>query len=807
MRARRNTYAALLLVGLALAACGPSTTQVTAIRPDYTSEGAAKAFGSRASIAKELEPGPPVVVKETGVSYAALSQAAAEAPDGATLVLGKGLYRDSFQVAGKSLRIAGQGLGQTFVLSQESVGFVSRGRLELLGITMVSLSLKQDVAVMGVADGALNMQECRILGGTGPGLLVAGDSQVYLLANTLLGNMAGGIRLQGGHLDMRRNVLVKNALAGIVLAPSRPGAIKRITLWHDIVLDNWAGYRCQSFAKSGIVPLSGDEVVRVEASILNSGGLAEAFPETVSGRIKVEGYNFVSTPPLPVADFFANYEAQDFRPRAPLKTDELGVELGAWPSDEGLERAKSLLNISFTQGKLREALLLASFLDYTQRETVALRIQEQVSAWTTEFLQTGRLGTRLVSVLNLSQVAPAHWKMDVILQRFMEGFVQRYTFVLRPLSFFEENPPVSQAAFEFLGQHLAAFPKFLTLVGESQNAYVLSGRITIPIKSKKAVVPFRLEEKKENPHYPKIIDTIKQVQSRKVENEKKRRELEDTINSPHFRQKVGENSKHMANMRKQLAKLEEELAGADETLASLAVALERSPETFHITVQGKEHRTQVSGEFAAQLVAAPMGDIILDTTRPLDLVDSNIEAQPLPQFSYQGQTATSEQLNEARMLGQEIGRLLLETLISQEAANLKKLLFRFDEGIITSEEEDKLIELLLLSAVLIRDSVQASAEYNALAGPDSRTDVRLAVTFDESAGSGPESLRLAVKGGDADGVVAKARYLKSVYEPYWQLQKAIDRFLSVRFGLTRDDLLKLRARMDKFGAAASTELQ
>lgn len=799
MKSTRLLIATFLLAGLTGVACGPAVHSDLTIRPDYTSESASQAFQRRYLLANDLPPGPPVTVEETGAVFASLQQASQEAPDGATLRLGEGFYKDSFLVSGKTLRIVGQGRFKTVILSPESVGLVQRGTAEIFGVTLASLSLKQDAPVLGVVDGTLNMQECRLTGGTGPALTIVGDSQVYLLANTFAGNMGGGIRLQGGTLDMRRNVIVRNAVAGLLLAPAKPGAITRLTLWHDVILDNWAGYRCQAFAKSGIVPLSGQEIIRVEASILNSGGMSETFSEAVALKIKSDGYNFVSTPPLPIADFFMDYDNEDFRPKGALKTDELGVELGAWPTETGMGQILSILNIALSTERLREAYLLSAFLAPADREAVGRRIQELVAYWTGEFLQSGRLGTRLVTILNLAQVAPPAWRMDVILQRFMEGFVQRYTYVLRPVNFFDDNTQVSQAAFSFLEEHLAAFPRFLTVTGDFTNAFVLSGRISLPVKVNNSSSPFKLEQTVDNPQYPKLVDAIQLAKSRQVETQKKVKETQDTINSPHFKQKVGENSKHMANLKKQLAKFEEELAGVEETLKALLAQLERSPKQFKIQAQGKEHKTRVNGEFSAQLVLAPLGDILMDTTRPLELGDSRVEASPVPQFGFAGTTAGPATLDVPKLLGSEIGRLLLEALITKETEVLGQLLKKYDDGVIAAAEEDQLIELLLLNAVLIRDSLQARQEYDRLTANPPRTDVRLDIGFDDKAGTGPESVRMSVRAGDDDGSIARIRYLKSVYEPYWNLQKAIDRFLTVRFGLTRDDLLTLRNRLDQFG--------
>ncbi len=109
MNSRRHSIAVLFLAGLVLVACGPAATPDLTIRPDYTSEGATQAFQRRYVLAADLQPGPPVVVQETGTVYASLQQAAEQAPDGATIVLGEGFYRDSFLISGKTLRIQGQG--------------------------------------------------------------------------------------------------------------------------------------------------------------------------------------------------------------------------------------------------------------------------------------------------------------------------------------------------------------------------------------------------------------------------------------------------------------------------------------------------------------------------------------------------------------------------------------------------------------------------------------------------------------------------------------------------------------------------
>jgi hypothetical protein len=45
---------------------------------------------------------------------------------------------------------------------------------------------------------------------------------------------------------------------------------------------------------------------------------------------------------------------------------------------------------------------------------------------------------------------------------------------------------------------------------------------------------------------------------------------------------------------------------------------------------------------------------------------------------------------------------------------------------------------------------------------------------------------------------ARRRFLEDVYRPYWELQKPIDDFLRIRFGLTRTLFFEARARLDAF---------
>ena len=501
------------MVTFCLSACGPTAgDKRLTVRKGFTTSQVITAFEKRYRVPKlDLPKGSVQIEGKKDVAYASITQALAVAEEDDTIILAPGLYEEPIVITGKKVHLRGAGQDQTIVLARETALYVNQAETTISGIGFWSLTVGNDVSVIALSQSTVEVSDCRISGGTGPGVIVAGKtSQIQLIGNLVAGNGGGGLRIQGGASRLKRNVIARNAVAGIVLAPSNPGAIRNLFLWHDTVLDNWGGRRCVSFAHSGVVPLTPLDRYFIEASIVNTGGLGETFSESFFGKIKSTGRNFLSPSALPATDFFIEAENDDYRPRARIVSDEIGIELGALPSSEGLLEVRKTLNNAIISEKLQVAYVTSLFLPWNQRVEAHEKIKQVLYNWVAEYLSNQRLGVRLMSALGLARIAPLHWRLEVILERFLTGFVNRYTFPLKPLNFFPDNPELGKKITTCLEGKASFFPRFVTNTKtDTGQAYVLSGRVKKPFKSSMTKEPFKQLRTISNPYFDKIANALR----------------------------------------------------------------------------------------------------------------------------------------------------------------------------------------------------------------------------------------------------------------------------------------------------------
>jgi hypothetical protein len=803
MKRYPSSRSLLPLALVLLAACGPAggngAGRLT-VRPGYTEDTVIAAFETR--YLREADSSKPGQVSIEGkqTRYASVTDAIVAAPDGATIQVGPGIYRESVVVSGRRVSIVGAGAGLSLVVAQETALYASRSDITVSGIGFWSLTVGPDVAVAALSESRAILDDCRFTGGTGAGVVSAGTgSVVSLTGNLVSGNMGGGLRLQGGRLDLRRNIIVRNAQAGIVLAPSSPGAIGRFSSWHDTVLDNWTGHRCVSLAKAGIVPIAPLDRFTFDASILNSGGLGEAFSEEFYGTVKANGRNFLSVSALPAPDFFIDADGEDYRPRGRLVTDALGLELGANPSSEGLTQLKTVLSNALMTEKLQLAYILSLFLPAQARAEAHDRIRAVLDVWVGEFLQTGRLGTRLFAVLGLAREVPAHWRMEVVLERFLAGFDARYTFRLQPLNFFPEDEALGQRILSYLEGRMSLFPRHIVRSGDGENAFVLSGHVLKPIARSSAGKPFALKRVVENPYFGQLGDTARQLESRLVEKQKKIDDIRFTLDNPHFGAVKQQNSRYRQGLEKKLEGLEEDKARLVEQVASIRKAIEDSAERFDVELKGTLRETTSSGEFSQTLVAAPGGEILLDLTQVLSFVDIDVSVTPLPRHGFAGKELSVRSGEPLDLAATALAQAMQEAVIAKETRTLKTLLDRYHSGLIETTAEDQLVELLLLNAHLYQKALELRPEYEKLQAEAAGTQggIQAGVVFDSAAGPDSRALRVDVSYSDARAQRERIKELEGIYKPYWELQPQVDQFLKLRFGLTDKELFDTRAVLDR----------
>jgi len=741
-----------------------------------------------------------ITVEGLEQAYRSVAQAVAAAPDGAKVILGPGVYRESVVVSGKRIILEGAGADKSIILAKETALFISRADVTAGSIGLWSLSVGEDVSVVAVSESTARLSDCTMSGGTGPGIIIAGKaSNVTLTGNIVTGNMAGGIRVQGGAVKLLRNVVFRNARAGIVLSPSVPGAVQAFSMWHDTVLDNWNGHRCVSFSKSGVVPVTPLERYKLEATILNSAGIGETFSEEFYGVVKQKGRNFISTAALPAPKFFINPEVLDFRPRAEIQRDGLGLELGAYPSPAGEKKLRAVLSNALISEKLQLAYLVSLYLPAEGRAKAHEQIKQILYNWTADFLKYQRLGSRLFAALGLARVAPPHWRVEVILEKFLAGFVDRYTYSLKPLNFFEDEQQLGSRIVEYLKGKTSLFPRFVVERAGTTNAYVMSGRVTRPLSSTEKGSSFSVPHKLKNPYFGKLKSTVKMLKSRKQEKQKKIDDIEYTLTNPHFNPKVKGDSRYRAGLEKKLASLKKEKEQIESQLAALLKQLETTGGTFEIVVDGEVRVTSVKGEVFATFVAAPSGDIMLDSTREFTFQQTSVSVAALKEFAFPGKTIVAEEADPVQLAARSIADMMLWSMLKEETGQLKNLLDLFKRGLIDNADEDRLVELLLLNAELYRKSLGLKAEYERLLEKNrkQRPEVDVRIGYDSSKGADREGVTINVTYNDRKKLTARLEELERVYKPYWELRKPIDEFLRIRFGLTRKLFFESRKMLDK----------
>ncbi len=740
-----------------------------------------------------------VVIDGDERRFATLSQAVAEAPDDAVILVGAGHYEDAVVVGGKRLHIVGQGPDKTVVIARETALYISRSDVAVSGIRFVSLSVGADVSVTAVSESRARLEDCRFEGGTGPGLLVAGKTtRVSLTGNVITGNMGGGLRIQGGSLKLLRNAIVRNAVGGIVMAPSHPGAVASLSLWHDTILDNWSGRRCVSFARSGVVPVAPLDNYRIEGAIINSGGLGEVFSEEYYGTVRQRGRNFISTSPLPAPDFFVNPDGGDYRPRGAIVKDELGIELGAFPSEAGMAEVRKIFNNALVSEKLQLAYVTSLFLPAKERAEVHVRIQKVLSGWVGDFLKYKRLGTRLFAALGLARVAPEHWRLEVILAKFLDGFVERYTYALKPLNFFPDNPEFGQRIENYLKGRTSFIPRFVVTGEEREQAYVLSGRVTKPLITQESQRYFEVPRTVSNPYHEKVKTAAGMLESRVIEQQKKIDDIDFTLTNPHFTH-AQKNTRYRKNLQKKKEKLATGKARLEAQLKELTDQLVISKPVFDLTVKGHITEAEVRGSIFATLVLAPAGDIMMDTTEVLSFRHIRLDVAPLPEYGYGGASIVPAKIAPEEQAARSIAEKMLRSLIHIETTELRRLLEQYRLGTIDNDEEDKLVELLILNADLYRKALEAQAEYETLRRTAGQAvePLQVVVGYDERRGVGKKGVTVDVHYEDSDAKSKRLDELGSLYKPYWELNLLVDNFLKTRYGINQKLFFETRTIFER----------
>ncbi|RLC64745.1 MAG: hypothetical protein DRI48_07405 [Chloroflexi bacterium] len=195
MMMKTNSVLVVLLMGLVLCACAPSTPAATPTPADTPT----------------LEPTPtPFYIRlqaDGSGDYSTLAEAVEMAPAGATIVLGLGIFQvDEPLDIGKPISLLGVGIEESAIVCEAEgyvVRFIGDGPFVAEGITFLHGGEKEGDAVI-VESGVVDFNHCRFAGAvstqdesTGVGLRLLGDTTGVVQNSVATRNDSAGILVGG----------------------------------------------------------------------------------------------------------------------------------------------------------------------------------------------------------------------------------------------------------------------------------------------------------------------------------------------------------------------------------------------------------------------------------------------------------------------------------------------------------------------------------------------------------------------------------------------------------------------------------
>ena len=800
------TRARLPLVVLFLFAwsCGPPP-QSLAIRADYTSPDAIAAFTTRDGLLAGKSPGRITVSTLTGVEFTSIQAAIAKAPAGSVVSIPAGRYEEPILIEDKDLRLVGAGAQSTGIVASQTALWVSGGHVEIQDLTLVSRSVAESTAVAAFTDTTSRLVGCRVTGGTGPGILVTGTSNVHLEGNLVTGNMGGGLLIKGGVVSSFRNTLVRNAVAGYVFSPTSHTSIQSVSTSHDTVLDNWSGPRCIAMTRKGLIPpevLSA--LVRIRASILNSAGVGETLGIEAVGTLRRDGLNFLCDTPLPAPTFFTAPARGDFTPVKEIAAkDRDGIEVGAIPSKEYGERLAALAQRNLLEGKVWRAYLLSRFLPLDERVRLEDAVQKAIYKQTGDALARERVGPFLHHVLALVEHVPPTWRLDTLASRLAAAFAASHRTRVEFFDLFPDASPVFQKALvEQLSTGLPELPAVLTLQGNEARKLMLSGAFAEPTREHRSSSALQVIETIQNTWILKLNDKIAYLRNRTEGQAKKIKELDATVNNPHIFP-PGKVSKRRAILLEQLEKARKEQASDEAELAGIVAARDEAPPTYVAEVTGTlTHRT-IEGAARVSVIGAPSGDILLDKTISLNHLDQWLRVEPLPQFGYLGMAQAPPKGALDEFLAESVAAAFIEGMARSLVTELEVQVSRWERGLDDNKIREQLVELVYLHAPMFARARSTRPRYEALlkqlTAVDSGSPVTVEMGYDPDRGPALQGVTLKVHPAPPRArLEAEKARLETLYLPYWTLEPRLKTILVDVLGSDLDEIIRYRKTLDRF---------
>jgi len=794
----------LIVLCLFAWSCGPVSQSLT-IRPDYTSPGAIAAFDARDRLFAGKGPGRITVSTLTGVEFTSIQAAIHQAPSGSEVTIPAGRYDEPIIIEDKDLRLVGAGPENTAVVAAQTALWVSGGRVEIRDLSLVSRSLAEGTAVAAFTDTATRLVGCRVSGGTGPGILVTGTSDVHLEGNLVTGNMGGGLLVMGGRVRSFRNTLVRNAVAGYVFSPTSHTSIRQVLVDHDTVLDNWAGPHCTALERKGLIPpgvLS--SLVRIRSSILNANGVSEALGVDAVAALRRGGLNFLCERPLAAPKFFTEPETLDFSPVMEITLkDRYGIEVGAIPSKEYGRRLAALAQRNLLEGKVWRAYLLSRFLPRDERVRLEDAVRKAVYEQTADVLAREQFGVFLHNVLALVERVPPSWRLDALAGRLAEAFKAAHLTRMQCFDLFPGASPVFQKALrERLRAGASDLPAVLTHSGDAGHKLMLSGTFTEEVRERSDSSKLQVIETIQNTWIFKLNEKITYLRRRTEGRAKKIKELDATVNNPYIFP-AGKSSKRRAILLEKLAGFRKEQAAEEKELGDLVETRDAAPPTYVAEVTGTLTRRTIRAAARVSVIGAPTGKIILDEETSLNHVDQWLRLEPLPMFGFLGMAQAPPKDTPDVLLADQVAESYLDGLARSMVKELEIQVSRWERGITDDAARQRLVELVYLHAPMFARARELRSHYKKLlrqlTAESSAAPVEVEMGYDPDRGPAEQGVTLKVRTAipRARLEAEKAR-LEALYRPYWTLEPRLKTVLWDLLGADLDEIMRYRKTLDRF---------
>ena len=794
----------LVALCLFVCSCGPPPQSLT-IRPDYTSLGAIAAFGERDSLLAGKGPGRITVSTLTDVEFTSVQAAITQAPSGSEVTIPAGRYNEPILIEDKDLRLVGAGSKSTVIVAAQTALWVSGGNVELQDLTLVSRSVAEGTAVAALTDTSTRLVGCRVIGGTGPGILVTGTSDVHLEGNLVTGNMGGGLLIKGGRVNSFRNTLARNAVAGYIFSPTSHTSIQDVLVEHDTVLDNWSGPHCVTMIRKGLIPQDVlSSLVNIRSSILNVGGVGETLGIEAVGRLRKGGLNFLSDAPLPAPTFFTAADEGDYTPVKEIQAkDRDGIEVGATPSKEYGVRLAELAQRNLLEGKAWRAYILSRFLPLDERVRLEDAVQKTIYKQTGDALAKERVGPFLHNVLALVENVPPSWRLDALAGRLAAAFAASHR---TKVQFFDLFPGASPVFQKKLTEHLVAglpgLPAVLTLKGSDERKLMLSGSFSEPAKESSSSSALQVIETIQNTWILKLNDKIAYFRKRTDGRAKKIKELDATVNNPHIFP-PGKPSKRRAILLEKLNKAKKEQTADEAEMARLVETRDTAPPTYVAEVNGTITNRNIVGAARVSVIGAPSGDILLDEAISLNHLDQWLRVEPLPAFGFLGMAQAPPDGDLDALLADHVATAYLEGLTRSLVKELEVQVSRWERGLTDDNIREHLVELVYLHAPMFAKARTNRPRYEALlrqlTEADGGSPVKVEMGYDPDRGPAEQGVTLKVTPAPLlSRLQAEKASLETLYLPYWTLEPRLKTVLWDVLGADLQEIIRYRRTLDKF---------